>query len=146
MSGSKQKWIALLLALGLAALGGLSLWNERRNAPQPDEAMEGWQEYTVYWFDVFDTVTRVVGYAPSQEEWTRQMDALHEDLVAYHQLFDIYNSYEGVTSLKDVNRLLKEFGMMQQMTKQMTKMAGKRRKGKFGKFPGGMPGGMGRPF
>ena len=103
MSGSKQKWIALLLALGLAALGGLSLWNERRNAPQPDEAMEGWQEYTVYWFDVFDTVTRVVGYAPSQEEWTRQMDALHEDLVAYHQLFDIYNSYEGVTSLKDVN-------------------------------------------
>ena len=46
----------------------------------------------------------------------------------------------------DVNRLLKEFGMMQQMTKQMTKMAGKRRKGKFGKFPGGMPGGMGRPF
>ena len=46
----------------------------------------------------------------------------------------------------DVNRLLKEFGMMQQMTKQMAKMAGKRRKGKFGKFPGGMPGGMGRPF
>ena len=46
-----------------------------------------------------------------------------------------------------VNRLLKEFEMMQQMTKQMTKMAGKRRKGKFGKLPGGFPGGMpGRPF
>ncbi|WP_418256624.1 signal recognition particle protein, partial [Evtepia gabavorous] len=28
----------------------------------------------------------------------------------------------------DVNRLLKEFGMMQQMTKQMTKLSGKRRK------------------
>lgn len=40
----------------------------------------------------------------------------------------------------DVNRLLKEFGMMQQMTKQMTKLSGKRRKGKFGKFPGGLPG------
>ena len=36
----------------------------------------------------------------------------------------------------DVNRLLKEFGMMQ----QMTKLSGKRRKGKFGKFPGGLPG------
>ncbi|MBQ9851796.1 MAG: signal recognition particle protein [Ruminiclostridium sp.] len=46
-----------------------------------------------------------------------------------------------------VNRLLKEFEMMQQMTKQMSKMAGKRRKGKFGKMPGGFPGGMpGRPF
>ena len=40
----------------------------------------------------------------------------------------------------DVNRLLKEFGMMQQMTKQMSKLTGKRRKGKFGKLPGGMPG------
>ena len=46
-----------------------------------------------------------------------------------------------------VNRLLKEYEMMQQMTKQMSKMAGKRRKGKFGKMPGGFPGGMpGRPF
>ena len=46
----------------------------------------------------------------------------------------------------DVNRLLKEFGTMQQMTKQMTKMAGKRRKGKFGGFPG-MGGGIpGLPF
>ena len=40
----------------------------------------------------------------------------------------------------DVNRLLKEFGMMQQMTKQMSKLTGKRRKGKFGKLPGGFPG------
>ena len=49
--------------------------------------------------------------------------------------------------LVSVNRLLKEFEMMQQMTKQMSKMAGKRRKGKFGKLPGGFPGGMpGRPF
>ena len=40
----------------------------------------------------------------------------------------------------DVNRLLKEFGMMQQMTKQMSQLNGKRRKGKFGKMPGGFPG------
>ena len=40
----------------------------------------------------------------------------------------------------DVNRLLKQFDMAQQVTKQMSRMAGKRRKGKFGKLPGGMPG------
>jgi len=46
----------------------------------------------------------------------------------------------------DVNRLLKEFGMMQQMTKQMTKMAGKGKKRRFGKLPG-MGGGLpGLPF
>ena len=103
MDSRKQKIIALLLALALAAAAGISLLSEKWGAPKADETMKGWQEYTVYWFDVFDTVTRVVGYAPSQEEWTRQMDALHQDLVSYHQLFDIYNSYEGVTSLKDVN-------------------------------------------
>ncbi len=46
----------------------------------------------------------------------------------------------------DVNRLLKEFSMMQQMTKQMTKMAGKGKKRRFGKLPG-MGGGIpGMPF
>ncbi len=46
----------------------------------------------------------------------------------------------------DVNRLLKEYGLMQQMTKQVSKMTGKGKKRRFGKFPG-MGGGMpGLPF
>ena len=46
----------------------------------------------------------------------------------------------------DVNRLLKEFSMMQQMTKQMTKLTGKGKKRRFGKLPG-MGGGIpGLPF
>ena len=48
------------------------------------------------------------------------------------------------TQVVDINRLLKQFDMMQQMTKQMTKqmskLTGKRRKGKIGKMPGGFPG------
>ena len=43
------------------------------------------------------------GYARSQAEWDEQMDALHDDLVHYHQLFDIYHAYDGVTNLHDVN-------------------------------------------
>ena len=61
------------------------------------------EKYTATWFDVFDTVTTVVGYAESQEEWDRQMQALHEDLQTYHKYYDIYNSYEGITNLRDVN-------------------------------------------
>ena len=59
--------------------------------------------YTTTWFDVFDTVSIVQGYARSQAEWDAQMDALHDDLVHYHQLFDIYHVYDGVTNLHDVN-------------------------------------------
>jgi len=39
------------------------------------------------------------------------------------------------TQVVDVNRLLKQFDMMQQMTKQMTNF-GKKKKGMFGKMPG----------
>ena len=61
------------------------------------------QRYTTSWFDVFDTVTIVQGYAASQQEWDRQAEALHQDLLRYHQLFDIYNHYDGIVNLYDVN-------------------------------------------
>ena len=69
-----------------------------------DSSMDGWEKYTETWFDVFDTVTTVIGYAPSQQEWDTQIQALHDDLVAYHQLYDIYNHYDGITNLYDVNK------------------------------------------
>lgn len=59
--------------------------------------------FTVSWFDVFDTVTMVQGYAASKAEWDRQTEALHEDLLRYHRLFDVYNQYDGVVNLYDVN-------------------------------------------
>ncbi|EJX04678.1 Membrane-associated lipoprotein involved in thiamine biosynthesis [gut metagenome] len=50
----------------------------------------------------------MVGYAESPEEWQRQIDALHEDLLAYHQLYDIYHNYDGLVNLQQVNRLAGE--------------------------------------
>ena len=49
---------------------------------------------------MFDTVTQVIAYCDSEEEFTAQMDALHADLVEYNQLYDIYNDYDGVTNIK----------------------------------------------
>lgn len=59
--------------------------------------------YTTTWFDLFDTVSVVKGYARSQAEWDEQMEALHDDLLHYHQLFDIYHHYDGMVNLYDVN-------------------------------------------
>lgn len=59
--------------------------------------------YTTTWFDLFDTVSMVKGYARNQAEWDEQMEALHADLLRYHQLFDIYNHYDGMVNLCDVN-------------------------------------------
>lgn len=59
--------------------------------------------YTTTWFDLFDTVSVVKGYARSQAEWDEQMETLHDDLLHYHQLFDIYHHYDGMVNLYDVN-------------------------------------------
>ena len=48
-------------------------------------------------------MTQVIAYCDSEEEFTRQMDALHADLLEYHQLYDIYNDYDGVTNIKTIN-------------------------------------------
>lgn len=59
--------------------------------------------YTTIFYDVFDTVTQVIAYCESEEEFNTQMQALHLDLIAYNQLYDIYNDYAGVVNVKTIN-------------------------------------------
>ena len=59
--------------------------------------------YSTVFYDVFDTVTQVIAYCESEEEFNSQMDALHADLITYNQLYDIYNDYPGVTNVKTIN-------------------------------------------
>ena len=61
------------------------------------------ERYTAVFYDVFDTITTVIAYCDSEDEFNAQMDALHADLVAYNQLYDIYNDYDGVTNVKTIN-------------------------------------------
>lgn len=85
-----------LLALGLVAICLACALPLTACTPQQ-------KLYSASWFDMFDTVTMVQGYAASQEEWDTQADALHDDLEHYHQLFDIYHHYDGMVNLYDVN-------------------------------------------
>jgi thiamine biosynthesis lipoprotein len=52
---------------------------------------------------LFDTVTRIVGYAKSKEEFTEYAQIIHDNLEEYHQLYDIYNDYEGINNIKTIN-------------------------------------------
>ena len=54
-------------------------------------------------FDMFDTVVMVQGYTDSADNWNEQAAALMDDLSRYNELFDIYNHYDGVVNLHDVN-------------------------------------------
>ena len=66
-------------------------------------SQSGPQRYEATWMDVFDTVTTVVGYAGSEEEFEARAQEFHDEMVEYHQLYDIYNDYEGVSNIKTIN-------------------------------------------
>jgi len=63
----------------------------------------GKKQYTATFLNLFDTVTQVTGLAGSQEELLEKAQAVHDELLIYHQLFDIYLDYEGINNLKTVN-------------------------------------------
>ena len=64
----------------------------------PEE--EGAKRYEATFLTLFDTVTTVVGYAESEEDFQATAQSLHDALLEYHQLYDIYSDYDGVVNLK----------------------------------------------
>jgi len=83
----------LSLVLLCALLAGCS------SAPKEPEQ----KQYTASFLDVFDTVTSITGKAEDEEVFRAKTQAVHDALVEYHQLFDIYNTYDGINNLKNVN-------------------------------------------
>lgn len=60
-------------------------------------------KYSKQYLDVFDTVTVITGYAKSEKEFNEQVKELHEQLVYYHKLFDIYHTYKGMNNMMTIN-------------------------------------------
>lgn len=87
-----RRGIALVAVLAVLLTGCMA----GKQEPQP-------QQYTATFLTLFDTVTTIVGRSDSEEAFTQTAQMIHDDLEVYHQLFDIYNSYDGITNLKDVN-------------------------------------------
>ena len=59
--------------------------------------------YEASYLTLFDTVTIIKGPAESQAEFASVAQALHDEMLRLHQLFDIYHDYEGLNNLKTVN-------------------------------------------
>lgn len=82
-----KKSLALLLAVLLLILSGCT---QRK-------------PYQVTYLNLFDTVTVISGFADSQEDFQTQAKQIHDQLLEYHRLFDIYNDYDDLNNLKTVN-------------------------------------------
>ena len=66
-------------------------------------AREAQKQYSATFLTVFFTVTTILGRDESEAAFTEKAQAVHDDLLFYHQLFDIYQEYEGLNNLKTVN-------------------------------------------
>lgn len=84
---------AIFLALSCAVL------------PACKKGGSGYEKFTEYSFDYFDTVTTITGYAESREEFDAIVDDVLSELKEYHRLFTIYLSYEGMENLRTINQL-----------------------------------------
>ena len=85
-----KRILALLLILSLLLCGCAGAGEEQK-------------QYTATFLTVFDTVTTIVGRDASEAAFMEKAQAVHDELLVYHQLFDIYNVYEGLNNLKTVN-------------------------------------------
>lgn len=87
---------ALLLIVG--TLIAVILLDEGEQEPEL-------KRYQTTAFGYFDTVTTISGYAENEDDFKRIADEICAELNNYHQLFDIYNRYDGVENLYKVNKL-----------------------------------------
>ncbi|MEL7649636.1 MAG: FAD:protein FMN transferase [Sedimentibacter sp.] len=95
-----KKTIPILLAgiLIFAFLTGCQ--NNQTTEPEKEPVYE---KYSYTFLDTFDTVTQVVGYAQSEEDFNRYADKIHGRMLDLHKLFDKYNDYEGINNIKTIN-------------------------------------------
>ena len=61
------------------------------------------QRYSQVFLDVFDTVTTIVIYDTDEQHANATIEAIHQELLTYHQLYDIYHTYDGINNIATVN-------------------------------------------
>ncbi|MEY8391649.1 FAD:protein FMN transferase [Lachnospiraceae bacterium 45-W7] len=90
----KKIYRVLILAVCLVIFGSFAVVQYQKQKPR---------RYQGQFFDCFDTVTVITGYAKSEEDFSEKVKLLQAKLTHYHQLFDIYHTYEGINNLKSIN-------------------------------------------
>lgn len=94
----RRRITAILLAAAVTAAGVLAGCKEKEQEKEPEL-----NRYDVQFLDLFDTVTSVVGYTEDEETFRGFAQEFYDELKMYHQLYDIYNDYEGIANIKTIN-------------------------------------------
>ena len=60
-------------------------------------------KYSNTFFGTFDTLTQVVGYTKSEQEFEEYFEKIRSRFEELHKMYDKYNNYEGINNIKTIN-------------------------------------------
>jgi thiamine biosynthesis lipoprotein len=87
----KRKIVAVLMILiSIFNLTGCSTANNKHR-------------YDAQFLMLFNTATKIVGYADTKEEFGEYSQMIYDELNIYHELYNIYNDYDGINNIKTIN-------------------------------------------
>ncbi len=93
------KVISLILAVLMLASCAVA-----KDPTVSEPETEGLLQFKKTYIDYFDTASVIVGYDVSEEAFLEKCEVVAKKLEHYHQLYDIYNSYDGVNNIYTLNR------------------------------------------
>ncbi|MDW5299035.1 MAG: FAD:protein FMN transferase [Sedimentibacter sp.] len=91
----------ILLLLAIVSIFALFAGCEKQK--QEPETEQAYKKYSYTFLDTFDTVTQVVGYTETEEEFNLYAEEIHDRMLELHMLYDKYNDYEGINNIKTIN-------------------------------------------
>ncbi|MDF2543266.1 MAG: rane-associated lipoprotein involved in thiamine biosynthesis [Herbinix sp.] len=59
--------------------------------------------YQAEFLELFNTVSKIIGYADTKEDFSEFAQLIYDNLKEYHELYDIYYDYEGINNIKTIN-------------------------------------------
>lgn len=97
-SWNRKLWMSGILILGISfVLAGCSLGGGKPGGKSK------LTRYDAQFFGMFDTVTSIIAYTKDEETFRAYAESFHNELNVYHQLYDIYTDYPGISNIKTIN-------------------------------------------
>lgn len=83
--------LVVCIATGLTSCGNVNIGTSQK------------EKYSDTYWDAFDTMIVFTAYCGSREEFLSMSKEVHDLYQYYHQLYDIYNEYDGINNAKMLN-------------------------------------------
>ena len=61
------------------------------------------KKYSAQFLELFNTITEIVAYSDSKEDFSAFAQLIYDNLEEYHKLYDKYNNYDGINNIKTIN-------------------------------------------